>query len=797
MSAAIRTMTAGLVLVSGLAAGAERTPRNAEPPVMHKALAIDETTLGLAKSSRLDPQLQVLAGLAPHASKAARASRLPVVDGRVRVRISADDPQRALGELEALGLASAATRGRLITGWLPVAALSAAAQVASVRAIRPSHARVRAGSVMSQGDGAQRSNVARSTFGVNGAGVTVGILSDSYNCLAGANAGIASGDLPAAGVTVLKELSPCGDGIDEGRGMAEIVRDVAPGARILFRTAFDGEADFANGIRALRGAGADILVDDIGYFSEPFFQDGEIAQAVEDVVADGAAYFSAAGNAAAESYRSAFVPSSVSYGDGSFHAFDPGSGRIQMRVLIPAGGAAAAILQWSDPFFSVSGGAGAASDVDLFLVDGAGNLLAQSIADNLGGDPVEIIDWVNDGEVDADGDGQADEFFFLRVGLFAGPQPDVIKIVAQDSMLVFSDYTGTESTIVGHPNARGAFSTGAANYPDTPRFGTNPPLLAGYSSLGGTPILFRTSGSRISPPGNRRKPDAVAPSGANTTFFGGEDSDGDGFPNFFGTSAAAPHAAAAAALVLQAAGRSLSPDQIYRLLKTGAIDMDEVGPDPRSGVGLIQVNQAVGAALDSAAPDTTPDAFDFRDKSTNRARFIYSNIVTLTGIDAPTTLTLTGSGSGRFIINGGAPQSGSATLNAGDTVRLRLTSKATPGTRSVTVDIGGVSDRWTVTTVADSRPNAFDFIDRTVSGSAKVLSNTITLGGINVPTTLTLSGNSSGRFIINGGTPQSGTATVGAGDTVRLQLTSRATPGTRSVTVDIGGVTDRWSVTTE
>ena len=345
MSAALRTVIAGFVLMSGVAAGAERVQRNAEPAAAAKALAVDESTLRLAKDSRLDPQLQALAGLAPYAGKAARPPRLPVVDGRVRVRISVDDATRALGELELLGLQSAAASGQLITGWLPVGALPTAAGLASVRSIRPSYARTRAGAVTSQGDAAQRSNTARSTFGVNGAGVVIGVLSDSYNCLGGANAGVASGDLPPSGVTVLKELSFCADGIDEGRGMAEIVRDVAPGAQILFRTAFEGEADFANGIRALRAAGADILVDDIGYFSEPFFQDGEIAQAVDEVVADGAAYFSAAGNSAAESYRRAFAPSSVAYGSGSFHAFNPTSGRIQMRVYIPLGGSASAILE--------------------------------------------------------------------------------------------------------------------------------------------------------------------------------------------------------------------------------------------------------------------------------------------------------------------------------------------------------------------------------------------------------------------------------------------------------------------
>jgi hypothetical protein len=57
-----------------------------------------------------------------------------------------------------------------------------------------------------------------------------------------------------------------------------------------------GDADFANNIRALRKAGCDIIVDDIIYFREPVFQDGIIAQAVNDVTASGALYFSSAGN---------------------------------------------------------------------------------------------------------------------------------------------------------------------------------------------------------------------------------------------------------------------------------------------------------------------------------------------------------------------------------------------------------------------------------------------------------------------------------------------------------------------
>jgi hypothetical protein len=103
------------------------------------------------------------------------------------------------------------------------------------------------------------------------------------------------GELPA--VDVLPDQA--GDG-DEGTAMLEILHDIAPNAALGFATAaslFSTDADFAANIRALRfDAGCDILVDDILYFNESPFQDGLIARAVNDVTADGALYFSSAGN---------------------------------------------------------------------------------------------------------------------------------------------------------------------------------------------------------------------------------------------------------------------------------------------------------------------------------------------------------------------------------------------------------------------------------------------------------------------------------------------------------------------
>jgi hypothetical protein len=78
--------------------------------------------------------------------------------------------------------------------------------------------------------------------------------------------------------------------------MMQIVHDIAPGSDLAFYTAFNSEQDFANGILALAAAGCKVIVDDVAYFDEPFFQNGIVAQAIEAVEAQGVVYVTAAGN---------------------------------------------------------------------------------------------------------------------------------------------------------------------------------------------------------------------------------------------------------------------------------------------------------------------------------------------------------------------------------------------------------------------------------------------------------------------------------------------------------------------
>jgi hypothetical protein len=269
-------------------------------------------------------------------------SFLEVTGGSVAIEAIADtNSAQLLSDLESLGLEKPSVFGRLISGTIPISALDEMESLSSLRFARPAYKPVtnkfdnsgnniigpitNVGSVTSQGDKAQRSDIARATYSVNGTGITVGVLSDSYDNLGGAAGDVTTGDLPS-GVIVLEDL-PSG-GSDEGRAMMQIVHDVAPGATLAFNTAFNGQAGFANGIVNLAkpvasgGAGAKVIVDDVFYFAEPFFQDGIVTQAVDQVASTGVAYFSSAGNQARQSYESAFTPGQTS-GDYTFHDFDP------------------------------------------------------------------------------------------------------------------------------------------------------------------------------------------------------------------------------------------------------------------------------------------------------------------------------------------------------------------------------------------------------------------------------------------------------------------------------------------
>ena len=602
-------------------------------------------TLDVVKSSsKLSPALKSLnesPGILPQNRQSSKTSSnalqnfMQMKGDKVLVDFTAkDNINTAKIELQKAGVDITGVYGRVISGYIPIKALPQIESTTSIRFAKPSYKPMRqpvkpspsiqnnfrnnggeggpsVTGIVSQGDTAQLSYIARKKFHVNGDGVKVGIISDSYNNLGTAHKGVKNGELPGRDnpfgfnkpVQVVKDLDS--GGTDEGRQMMEIVHDVAPGSDLAFYTADEGEADFAQGIQTLTDKGCKIIGDDVQYFDEPFFQDGIIAQSVDIAKSRGVSYFSAAGNQSIKSYESVYRPTTVEPfgpGSGTAHNFSaPGDPPVYAQPLyVPSGGVIVMSFQWDQSSFSASG-VGATSDFDIYLSDIYGNVVAEGASDNiLSGEPVELLGYYNNTE---------NYTYFLTIVKYAGPDVNILKYNLYDDALFYLTDPPIPGilgpTLVGHTKAAGAISIGAAFYLNTPRYGLDTAYVEYFSSEGGVPNYFDIYGNRIAPL-VRKKPDIVAPDGGNVSFssFPNQDipEDADSFPNFFGTSAATPHAAGVAALMLEAERlNNLTPDQVKGVLSATASDMDDIytdgfdkGFDFNTGYGFINAEKAVG-----------------------------------------------------------------------------------------------------------------------------------------------------------------------------------------------------------
>lgn len=616
--------------------------------------------------------LQALHPAARFRQLAGTAGPLVLIDA-----ITRGDPQQLKARLVGLGLKGAALFHNDVGGWLPLAQLLAAGGSPEVHAIRAAMPRTRASAVTSQGDFAQGSDLIRTgNPGLTGAGITLGVLSDSFNCyavyeqpgsgvpalgnqgfapysnlgvtyLADYATDVSTDNLPA-GVKVLAEpytdsppesVSSTGDCLnygapeylpftDEGRAMLQIVYDVAPGAALAFYTADNSEADFASGILALAASGAKVEADDSGYYDEPFYQDGLLAEAVNTVEAEGVAYFSAAGNDGTTSYENTAPKFSTLSNSGQTAGeyllnFDTtgATTTTSLPITIPElypGEFVAIVVQWDQPFVTgAPASPGASSQLNLCytgatggdeITDNDGNIASCTGLNTIGQDPVQILMIGNPANSNSN---SSQTQLHFTLGLANGtPAPGRVILSLESNDFGSIDAFATNSaTIQGHPGAAGAMAVGAAFFPQTPRCGTSPAVLESYSSEGGAPILFDSSGNRLSTPIVRTKPDIVGPDGVNTTFFGYPLSDSGqsdtstvmqclnnaNYPSYFGTSAATPHLAAVAALMMQA-NSALTPTQIYAALRSSASPMGNTTPNYYSGWGFVQADAALAAA---------------------------------------------------------------------------------------------------------------------------------------------------------------------------------------------------------
>ena len=599
---------------------------------------------------------------------ASTGSIMSDASGRVVVNIYLDGktaPDRMTAPLSDLGLEIIAVethwRNGVISAWLPIAKATSVANLPGVQSVMLARRPLRrVGAVTAESSVVEHAREVNTpgtvtNQGILGRNISVGIVSDSFDGATGvprASVGVAAGDLPGSGnpdgytqpVVVLKDV-PGSSSTDEGRGMAEIVHDIAPAAKICFSASGVTQTAMANSVRNLRTSSqtlCDVIVDDIGFPDEPFFSDGIISQAIEDVVTSSAlagkkvSYFSAAGNsnnrgyaadaniissAAAQLYLGnvhlTSVPAAL-YAGGLQNIGSNAAPAVVMPVTTDSN-SGEIVFQWDDPFNTGI----VTTDYNLLVFDQSGNYLASAsgIDNNSStGQPLEIVDL------------SPSTTYQLVISLRTNSAPTARHL----RMMTFGDggitgpyFTDNVISLFGHPSAADANAVEAYVYSNTPNTianynsgklnpppGPYEPASESFNAKGGAlPFYFNAQGQRLSSPEIRMKPEFAAADGVDTSFFppdAGADYDNDGFPNFFGTSAAAPNAAAFAALLLEAAGGpgSLTPAQVRSTLEQTAMPHD-IDPNFSSatlsgGTAAVQVNASGDDSNESA---TSPNFF--------------------------------------------------------------------------------------------------------------------------------------------------------------------------------------------
>ena len=513
---------------------------------------------------------------------------------------------------------SAIYRHGILAAYLPTDQLDNAARIVGVRALTMENEPVeRAGKYSSQSREVLHTDVLNQQ-GLTGQGLTIGVLSDSFNTArfakhpprTTAEQDEKDGYLPVVNV-VQDSGGPGHPGSDEGRAICLIAYAEAPGCNEAFATANPSEVNFANNIIRLRTeANCDIIDDDVGYYDEPVFSDGIVSQAVDEVVTSTSLpgkkviYTSSAGNDGNNGYRSAYrelsdseVRAKGNHGNlkldvtdktsphyldpaltaGGWHNWNPNSGSEPVTTIVVPGASNFRynlFLQWDDLFDQDDG---VTTDYNFLVFDAEGNFLRDLSGTHNAFKTQEPFKHTHALTL-----GTVYQIAFTKTTQTdpqAPPAPATHQLALYTSLDGLSTILGTYfqpaplnvPIIYGHPAAASAIAVAAYdfNWKPTPPYKTE---IENYTTPGPAYIYFDQSGARLTNPEIRLKPEVAGVDGVITTSFFSP-----GYYNypfaFFGTSASAPTVAGVVALMLQAAGGplSLDADQVRSVLENTAL----------------------------------------------------------------------------------------------------------------------------------------------------------------------------------------------------------------------------------
>ncbi len=713
-----------------------------KPGTLHKTTLAQIGALIAEKETRTPAQVKMDSALI-YLAKQSRGEKIegapqlqldvkPDARGMVEVDITATVSPDLLAAIQSGGgsVVNQVASERAIRARLPVAAMEPLAERNDVQIMRPADKMItNLGTVVTEGDRTHRADAARATFGVTGAGIKIGVMSNGVDSLA---ASIANGNINS-NVSVLPGQAGSGD---EGTAMLEIVQDLAPGAQLYFATANPTTAQFAQNIRDLAAAGCTVIVDDVGYYSESPFQDATVARAVVDVSAAGVMYFSSAGNSGNKdvgtsgNWEGDFVSGgTATLGSKTAQVLDYGGG-VTSNTVNSGGSFYRVDLFWADPLGAST------NDYDFFVIDSTGAVLRSATTIQNGTqDPYETTSTLNVGEriVVVKTATAANRFIHLDTGRGRLTITTPGKIRGHNGCSAVNAF-GVAAVSVASALSPAVFVGGATNPLES--FSTDGPRRMFFNPDGTaiTPGDFSSTGGQVF-----QKPDIAAADGVTTSV--------SGFAPFFGTSAAAPHAAAIAALI-RSSNPALTPAQVRVAMTSTSLDIQGAGVDRDSGSGIVMAYPALQAV-------STPGITSFSPGSG-----LPNTSVVITGIGLSTATSVTFNGV-------------SATFTADSPSQITTTVPAGATTGPITV-VGplGTASSLTPFTV-------FDFSPMIGAPGTSIL---LTGSGFTGATAVSFNGTSA-SYTVNSDTQITTVVPIGA------------TPGPISVTTPGGAITSSTSFT--
>jgi subtilisin family serine protease len=458
----------------------------------------------------------------------------------------------------------------LIQGWLPVEALETLAAQEDIYLIRrPAEAvlleDLAVGNSTTEGL-AVMNGPAWHTAGYTGSGVKVGIIDggfEGYTSLLGT-------DLPAS-VTVRNfvdgedqgDIDDDGDASTENHGLAcaEIIHDTAPGAT-LYLAKILTNVDLQEAVAWLKDThGVDIISTSLGWYNiTPGDGTGEFADLVEDARDDGILWVTAASNDREAHWGGLYYDPDADdvhnfNGTQEVNYFGDGAGGV---YSINPGYQFAVFVRWND-WTNVN------QDYDLYLLRWNGSswdtIGSSTNAQNgsPGQTPTEFAVGTTTGDPTYYG------FVIERVNSNQTVNFEIFvpKFLRPDEIL----HARSLSNLADAPDA---MTVAALDV-------TSPYPQESYSSEG------PTNGPGGAATGGSTKPDISGFANVSTESYGAG--------GFNGTSAATPHVAGAAALVLNA-NPSYTPAQLQTFLEGRAIDMGSAGMDTIYGYGRLYLGSA-------------------------------------------------------------------------------------------------------------------------------------------------------------------------------------------------------------